>query len=527
MREPVPLADSAFGDAGPIGPAKGAVITVRATLRAAVFERFAGTCVRRQTDPLRAPVGRPAIVAGPPGLTSVRSAVIDRWQAPADTDVTFRACWIGATHVHGVTALLVAALLGAVTFWHALALEVADVRLDGAIVVALAFMEHFDAGAAGLAPVPVGLSIDAAHGLVDVKTHAGLADPVKQRIREIALSTDEAWRAFVVVETLIGLWFRENPTFKFEWTERCHVGNTAKSCLLAIACEYALALVLAAQDWRFQKLEARRKRLPEPQHLVGVNSDDANDAGDLRALALCLEAIIPTRIDAALILPVSLEALDELVGRSETTLAVLLPLAGRLLIAFVDWPPFAGARDVDALFHAQLVATSSAHATFTRRLFAVSEAAHADPCTCGFAFVDVVSAIAPTNWLEDAGAVAARGSRDAPRRRAVGTAVVSDEAILRRVAAHGLFAAASMGDLAISGVSLLERIRLSVGPTDEPLGGSGIAASRRLPATCCERHEGDHCYQRSTPSDHRTAFGNGSAYCRTQNQCQADLGKAL
>jgi formate-dependent nitrite reductase membrane component NrfD len=166
-------------------------------------------------------------------------------------------------------------------------------------------------------------------------------------------------------------------------------------------------------------------------HLMGLHGDDADDARHLGALTLRLEAVLPTRIDAAHAVTESLETLDELVGRGEAALAVLLALTTGLLIALVHGAPLAGARDVHALFDAELTATASADTTLARRLFAISLVPDAYAGTGGLARIDVVTRVAAAYRLEDAGAIAARGTGNAPTAIRVGRhALVTHEAIL-------------------------------------------------------------------------------------------------
>jgi hypothetical protein len=77
--------------------------------------------------------------------------------------------------------LLVAALLGPVALRNALTLEVSDVRFDGTIVFALAFVGDMNVRTAGLAGVAIGLSVDATDGGVDLGAAASFADAFTHR----------------------------------------------------------------------------------------------------------------------------------------------------------------------------------------------------------------------------------------------------------------------------------------------------------------------------------------------------------
>jgi hypothetical protein len=94
--------------------------------------------------------------------------------------------------------LFVATLLGAVTLRNALILEVSDVRLDGTVVSALAFVRHPNVRAASLTSVAIGSSVDAAHWRVDVQTPAPFAHTFVLRASQDALLADPPYRAVVV-----------------------------------------------------------------------------------------------------------------------------------------------------------------------------------------------------------------------------------------------------------------------------------------------------------------------------------------
>jgi hypothetical protein len=164
---------------------------------------------------------------------------------------------------------------------------------------------------------------------------------------------------------------------------------------------------------------------------VRLHGDDADDARHLRTLAFGFESILPTRIDATRALTEALETLDQLVRWSESALAVFLSFTDSLLVAFIYGAPLAGACNVHALFNAKLIATASAHTALSRRLFAVSLVPNSDTGTGGLACIDVVSRVATTDRLEDAGAIAARGTGNTPIAVCVSRhALIAYEAIL-------------------------------------------------------------------------------------------------
>jgi hypothetical protein len=97
-----------------------------------------------------------------------------------------------------------------------------------------------------------------------------------------------------------------------------------------------------------------------------------------------------------------LQAFDELVGRCEAALTVLLSLARSLLVALIHRTPLACARDVHALVNAKVITASRAHAAFPGRFFAVAFVPNPDARACGLASVDVVAAIAATHRFKHA-----------------------------------------------------------------------------------------------------------------------------
>jgi hypothetical protein len=113
-------------------------------------------------------------------------------------------------------------------------------------------------------------------------------------------------------------------------------------------------------------------------------------------------------------------------------LAVFLTLTGCLLVALVYGAPLAGARNVHALFNAKLIATASADTALSRRPLAVSLVPNPDTGTGGLACIDVVSRVSTTDRLEDAGAIAARGTGNTPIAVCVSRhALIAYEAILQ------------------------------------------------------------------------------------------------
>jgi hypothetical protein len=93
---------------------------------------------------------------------ATRRAALVRRLAPADTNVAFGTGRVLQADLSGVAVLLIATLFGSVALRHALTLEVADVRLDRAVVSALTLVRHTDMGTASLAAIAVGSSIDTA-----------------------------------------------------------------------------------------------------------------------------------------------------------------------------------------------------------------------------------------------------------------------------------------------------------------------------------------------------------------------------
>jgi hypothetical protein len=200
---------------------------------------------------------------------------------------------------------------------------------------------------------------------------------------------------------------------------------------LAITEEEALSFVQIAKDGRFEQPQACTKPFAELHQLMRLHGDDADDARHLRTLAFGFESILPTRIDATHALAEAFETIDQPVRWSKSALTVLLSFTGGLLVTFVYGAPLAGARNVQALFNTKLIATAGADTALSRRLLAVSLVLNSDAGTGGLACIDVVSRVATTNRLEDAGAIAARGAGNTPVAVCVSRhALIAYEAIL-------------------------------------------------------------------------------------------------
>jgi hypothetical protein len=142
-----------------------------------------------------------AVVAGPTGFAAVGSAIADGWLAPADTDVALRTRGILLAYVESVAALLVTALFGAVALRDALTVEVPNLRLDRAVVPALA------------------RNADVARGTIDeraqVHAHARRRWLRDARVRAVGRRTGESLavmsrRAVAVVDALAGLCCRQD-----------------------------------------------------------------------------------------------------------------------------------------------------------------------------------------------------------------------------------------------------------------------------------------------------------------------------
>jgi hypothetical protein len=252
-----------------------------------------------------------------------------------------------------------------------------------------------------------------------------------------------------------------------------------------------------------------------------LDRDDTDNARDLRAFALRFEPILPTWIDSTHAFAEVLQALDELMRWREPALAVLLSLAGRLLVTLVDGPPLAGTRDVHPFLYAQVIATPRSHATFPGRLFAVAPMLYAHARAGGLARIDVVSSVAPTHRLEDARAVAAGRPRNTPVlirhrrmdcRLGVATpfgsrprqrqALIADEAVIGRLAMHRFIATPAVLHLVLATGSILDRIGLAVHAAHEALGGPGTLGAR-LTATGDRHSDGTNQHTSQPISIHR------------------------
>jgi hypothetical protein len=244
-------------------------------------------------------------------------------------------------HIGGVASLLVTALLDPVTLGHALAAEVSNVRLDGTVVLALAFVRHRYVSAPGLAFIAVRATVNPAHGRIVLRTSATFAYTLVQRASQDPYPADPAHRAVVIViaEAL---------------------PRNALTCLADVTGR-TIAVVVA---------------------LAGLHE--------------------------------VLQTLHELVRRSEPALSVRLPFASRLLVALVHGTPLAGARDINAIFDAELITAPCPDAAFPRRFFAVPLMTNAYAGTCGLAGVDVVASIPAADRLEHAGTITTSGARNAP-----------------------------------------------------------------------------------------------------------------
>jgi len=124
-------------------------------------------------------------------------------------------------------------------------------------------------------------------------------------------------------------------------------------------------------------------------------------------------------------------------GRSEAALSVLLALTIRLLVAFVDGTPLAGACDVHSFFDAKLITAPSAYTASTGWLFAVALMPDTHASAGGLTSVDVVSAITCANRLEHARTVTTGRTWHAPVLRGVRREVGRRRVALRAIVARG------------------------------------------------------------------------------------------
>ena len=377
-----------------------------AARRAALVGRLAGARLRREADPLRAPVGRLAVVAGPTSFTAIGTTVTGRRLAPAHADVASWARWILQADLGRVAVLLVAALLRPVALRHAVPLEVQDVRFDRAVANALAQLADVSRSA-----VDERAQVQAhtgRRGLRDARVDDAIIRPSSEALTVVP------GRAIAVVQALAWMCFRKDSALNLEVAKRRHHDEALEPRSLSVTDEQALTEVNVVEDRRVEQLEARTERLAEPHHLMRGNREDTDDARNLGTLAFRFEAILPARVDAAHAFAEMLQAFDELVRRREAALSVRLPLAAGLLVALVDRTPFASARDVHTLFDAELTTAARSHAAFSGWLFAVPFMLDANAGAGSLASVDVVASVATADWLEDAWAIAASRSRDAP-----------------------------------------------------------------------------------------------------------------
>jgi hypothetical protein len=213
-------------------------------------------------------------------------------------------------------------------------------------------------------------------------------------------------------------------------------------------------------------------------------------------------------------------------------LAVRLPVAAGLLVAFVDRTPFAGAGNVHALFDAELTAAARAYAAFSRRLFAIPFMSNSNSSARRLTRIDVVATVASAHRFEDAGAVAASGPRNAPigarvgrKAREIGAGLVhivargpgrrharvTHEAVDRGFAMHRRIAAAAVLHLVLTADGVFHRIRRAVFSADEAL-ERGSAVARRF-ATAGNRRDDDteHCTSQ-TKSIHSFSPGTGEPH---------------
>jgi hypothetical protein len=228
-----------------------------------------------------------------------------------------------------------------------------------------------------------------------------------------------------------------------------------------------------------------------------LDSDDSDDARHLRALTFRLEAVLPPWVHTAHAFAKVLQAFDELVGRREAALTVLLSLARSPLVALIHGTPLACARYIHPLFNAKVITASRAHAAFPGRFFAVAFVRNPHAGACGLASVDVVAAIAATHRFEHAWAIATSRAWDAPvgvrNRRKAGRirslvsaldcgprcrhARVANKAIVGGPAVHWFVAPSAVLDVVLAPSGVLDGIRVAVFATDEPLRrGSSVGA---------------------------------------------------
>lgn len=125
-----------------------------------------------------------------------------------------------------------------------------------------------------------------------------------------------------------------------------------------------------------------------------------------------------------------------------------------------------------------MVTATRPDTALARRFFAVSFVLNRHTRASRFAGVDVISTIVTAYRLEYAGAVAPSGPRNAPGCLAAGYALVSNEAVVWRVAMHRLVATTAMANLPRVPVGLLDRVCRTVGATNVPLGRTRLPVAR-------------------------------------------------
>jgi hypothetical protein len=197
------------------------------------------------------------------------------------------------------------------------------------------------------------------------------------------------------------------------------------------------------------------------------------------------------------------------VGRRESALPILLSLTGSLLVALVDRSPLAGARDVHSLFDTEVVAATGTHAALSRRLIAVPLVPNSDTRTRGFAGVDVVASVTPTDWLEDAGTIATCRTWNTPIHvRVRRHALVADEAIVGRTAMHRRIAAAAVLHMMLAAHRILHGIGTTILAADEALERADLATAL-LSAARDRQNDGAQRYKSQPISFHRISPRTG------------------
>jgi hypothetical protein len=375
--------------------------------------------------------------------------------------------------------LLVPTLFGAVTLGDALAGEVTNVGLDRTVVFAFAFIRHAHAGASGLTAVAIGSPVDTAHRSIDFGAAAPFAHALMLRASQDTFLANPAHGTVVVTVANAPL-------------------RNAFACLADVprrAVNQCAQVEADARPRRFGDAwvhASRRPRLP--------------------SLAVMPRRAV--RIVVAHAFTEVFQTFDELVRRREAALSVLLSLTRRPLVALIHWAPLASARDVHALFDAEMVAAPGSHTAFTGRLLAVALVANTHPGAGGFAGVGVVSAVTAANRLKHPRAIAARRAGNAPIRvrvrREAGRvrALVSDEAVVGRPTVHRLFAATAVLDVMLAAGSIFDRIGLAVLAAKESLDRTrGVATG---PTTSGNRHgDGTDEHTSEPKSIHRNSPRTG------------------